>query len=220
MAQIFHRSFNNIAKISIVGLVLLLATIGGVVNVIIIRSSYLTQTQVAIEQPIQFSHKHHVGGLGLDCRYCHTSVEDAAFAGIPPTRTCMNCHSQIWVTSPMLEPVRTSFETGKPLVWKRVHNLADFAYFNHSIHVNKGVGCSTCHGRVDEMPLMWKENTLQMEWCLSCHRNPEKILRPKEDIFKMDWEPPADQEVKGRELAKQYNIQGKELLTSCSTCHR
>lgn len=220
MAQIFHPSFNNIAKISIVGLVLLLATIGGVVNVIIIRSSYLTQTQVAIEQPIQFSHKHHVGGLGLDCRYCHTSVEDAAFAGIPPTKTCMNCHSQIWVTSPMLEPVRTSFETGKPLVWKRVHNLADFAYFNHSIHVNKGVGCSTCHGRVDEMPLMWKENTLQMEWCLSCHRNPEKILRPKEDIFKMDWEPPADQEVKGRELAKQYNIQGKELLTSCSTCHR
>jgi hypothetical protein len=220
MAQIFHRSFNNIAKISIVGIALLLATIGGVVNVIIIRSSYLTQTQVAIEQPIQFSHKHHVGGLGLDCRYCHTSVEDAAFAGIPPTRTCMNCHSQIWVTSPMLEPVRTSFETGKPLVWKRVHNLADFAYFNHSIHVNKGVGCSTCHGRVDEMPLMWKENTLQMEWCLSCHRNPEKILRPKEDIFKMDWEPPADQEVKGRELAKQYNIQGKELLTSCSTCHR
>ncbi len=220
MAQIFHRSFNNIAKISIVGIALLLATIGGVVNVIIIRSSYLTQTQVAIEQPIQFSHKHHVGGLGLDCRYCHTSVEDAAFAGIPPTKTCMNCHSQIWVTSPMLEPVRTSFETGKPLVWKRVHNLADFAYFNHSIHVNKGVGCSTCHGRVDEMPLMWKENTLQMEWCLSCHRDPEKILRPKEDIFKMDWEPPVDQEVKGRELAKQYNIQGKELLTSCSTCHR
>ena len=220
MAQIFHPSFNNIAKISIVGIALLLATIGGVVNVIIIRSSYLTQTQVAIEQPIQFSHKHHVGGLGLDCRYCHTSVEDAAFAGIPPTKTCMNCHSQIWVTSPMLEPVRTSFETGKPLVWKRVHNLADFAYFNHSIHVNKGVGCSTCHGRVDEMPLMWKENTLQMEWCLSCHRDPEKILRPKEDIFKMDWEPPADQEVKGRELAKQYNIQGKELLTSCSTCHR
>ena len=147
-------------------------------------------------------------------------MEHAAFAGIPPTRTCMNCHSQIWVTSPMLEPVRTSFETGKPLVWKRVHNLADFAYFNHSIHVNKGVGCSTCHGRVDEMPLMWKENTLQMEWCLKCHREPEKVLRPKEEIFNMEWEPPADQEEKGRELRKQYNIPNKELLTSCSTCHR
>lgn len=220
MAQIFHRSFNNIAKISIVGTVLLIATLGGVFNLIIIRSSYLTQAQVAIEQPIQFSHKHHVGGLGLDCRYCHTSVEDSAFAGIPPTRTCMNCHSQIWVTSPMLEPVRTSFATGKPLQWKRVHNLADFAYFNHSIHINKGVGCSSCHGRVDQMPLMWKENTLQMEWCLKCHRNPEAVLRPKEDIFKMDWEAPQDQETKGHELAKQYNIQSKELLTSCSTCHR
>lgn len=220
MAQIFHRSFNNLAKISIIVTALLVAVGGGVFNLIVIRSSYLTQAQVAIEQPIQFSHKHHVGGLGLDCRYCHTSVEDSAFAGIPPTKTCMNCHSQIWVTSPMLEPVRNSFETNKPLTWQRVHNVADFAYFNHSIHVNKGVGCSSCHGRVDQMPLMWKENTLQMEWCLQCHRNPEKVLRPKEEIFNMEWEPPADQEVKGRDLAKQYNIPSKELLTSCSTCHR
>lgn len=220
MAQIFHRSFNNLAKISIILTALVAAIGGGVFNLIVIRSSYLTQAQVAIEQPIQFSHKHHVGGLGLDCRYCHTSVEDSAFAGIPPTRTCMNCHSQVWVTSPMLEPVRNSFETGKPLTWQRVHNLADFAYFNHSIHVNKGVGCSSCHGKVDQMPLMWKENTLQMEWCLQCHRAPEKVLRPKEEIFNMEWEPPADQDVKGRELAKQYNIPSKELLTSCSTCHR
>jgi hypothetical protein len=220
MAQIFHRSFNNLAKISIILTALVAAIGGGVFNLIVIRSSYITQAQVAVEQPIQFSHKHHVGGLGLDCRYCHTSVEDSAFAGIPPTRTCMNCHSQVWVTSPMLEPVRTSFETGKPLTWQRVHNLADFAYFNHSIHVNKGVGCSSCHGKVDQMPLMWKENTLQMEWCLQCHRAPEKVLRPKEEIFNMEWEPPADQDVKGRELAKQYNIPSKELLTSCSTCHR
>jgi hypothetical protein len=166
---------------------------------------------------VQFSHQHHVGGLGLDCRYCHTSVEKAAAAGIPPTKTCMNCHSQIWSTSPELEPVRESFRTGKSLEWVRVHDLPEFAYFNHSAHVNKGMGCSTCHGRVDRMPLVWQEKSLQMEWCLECHRAPEKFVRPQGEVFNAAYEPPADQIEQGRKLVQEYGLKPR---TSCSTCHR
>ncbi|MEW6733379.1 MAG: cytochrome c3 family protein, partial [Acidobacteriota bacterium] len=177
----------------------------------------ITQTYVAREQPVQFSHRHHVGGLGIDCRYCHTSVEETAFAGIPPTKTCMNCHAQIWSTSLMLEPVRASFRTDQSIAWTRVHNLPDFVYFNHSIHVKKGIGCATCHGRVDLMPLTWQENSLQMEWCLACHRNPERYVRPREFVFSMDWQPSEDQSALGQRLVKEYNIHKK---TSCSVCHR
>ena len=155
--------------------------------------------------------------MGVDCRYCHTSVETSATAGIPPTKTCMNCHSQIWNQSPTLEPVRASFRTGHSIEWTRVHDLPDFAYFNHSAHVNKGVGCTTCHGPVDRMPLMWQYASLQMEWCLDCHRNPEKYVRPKEEVFSVAWQPPADQIEQGRALVKAYDIQTR---TSCSTCHR
>ena len=169
------------------------------------------------EQPVPFSHRHHVGGMGIDCRYCHTSVENAAFANIPPTKTCINCHSQIWANSPTLEPVRESFRTEKSIQWTRVHDLPDFAYFNHSIHVNKGIGCSTCHGPVDNMPLVWQEKSLQMEWCLECHRHPESYVRPREEVFNMEYQPPADQVALGSQLVKQYKIQS---LTSCSTCHR
>jgi len=147
-------------------------------------------------------------------------VEQSAFAGIPPTKTCMNCHSQIWADSPMLEPVRESFRTGRPLEWVRVHALADFAYFDHSIHVNKGVGCVTCHGRVDQMPLMWKVNSLYMEWCLECHRAPERFVRPRQYVFRLDWQPPEDQGALGRKLVQEYKIKGPRSLTSCSTCHR
>jgi hypothetical protein len=158
--------------------------------------------------------------MGIDCRYCHTSVEKAAFAGIPPTKTCMNCHSQIWAQSPYLEPVRESFRTDRSLEWTRVNDLPDFVYFDHSIHVNKGVGCETCHGRVDEMPLMYQAATLQMRWCLDCHRNPEKYLRPKEQVFTMGWQPPVDQAVLGARLKREYHIRDEFVLTSCSTCHR
>ena len=130
-------------------------------------------------------------GLGIDCRYCHTSVETSNFAGIPPTATCMNCHRQIWTGAPMLEPVRESFKTGKSLVWNRVNDLPDFVYFNHSIHINKGVGCNTCHGPVDRMPLMYNYASLQMEWCLDCHRAPEKNLRPRDQVFNMRYEQPT-----------------------------
>ena len=216
MPQIFHRSFNTISKVSIFGAVFMLAALGWVLAVWS-RSSYATNADVVRVQPVPFSHEHHVRGLGIDCRYCHTSVEDSAFAGIPPTKTCMNCHSQIWLGSAMLEPVRESYRTGKSIEWERVHRLADFVYFDHSIHVQKGVGCATCHGPVERMPLMWQHGSLLMEWCLDCHRQPERYVRPRGEVFNMDWQPPSDQLNKGREFVERYHIRS---LTSCSTCHR
>jgi Cytochrome c7 and related cytochrome c/Class III cytochrome C family len=216
MAQIFHRSTNTISRVSVfggIGIIAVLVATLAAIN----RSSYLTEVGVARSQPVQFSHKHHVSDDGIDCRYCHTSVEESSFAGIPSTKICMNCHTQIWPESPILEPVRESFRTGKSLEWTRVHNLPGFAYFDHSIHVHKGVGCVTCHGRVDQMPLMWRENTLYMEWCLECHRNPERFVRPREQVFNMDWQPPVDQITLGQKLVQEYKI---ESLTSCSVCHR
>jgi ferredoxin len=176
MAQIFQRSANTLAKLSIIGAVLL-ATLAFTAVEAWQRSSYNTNQFEDREQPVQFSHKHHAGDDGIDCRYCHTAVEKSWNAGIPPTKTCMNCHSQIWADSPYLEPVRESWRTGKPIKWIKVHDLPDYVYFNHSIHVNKGVGCSTCHGNVTEMPLIYQASSLQMEWCLKCHRNPAPNLR-------------------------------------------
>ncbi|MGE3541223.1 MAG: cytochrome c3 family protein [Candidatus Tectimicrobiota bacterium] len=216
MAQIFYPSTNTFARLSIFGAVFLLAALAWLAAALT-RSPYVTQEGVARTQPVPFSHKHHVQGLGLDCRYCHTTVEASAFAGIPPVKTCMNCHSQIWADSPMLAPVRDSFRTGQPLVWTRVHDLPDFVYFDHSIHVHKGMGCSTCHGRVDQMPLMWQNASLQMEWCLACHRAPERFVRPREAVFQMDWEPPPDRAALGAQLVRDYHIQS---LTDCSVCHR
>ena len=192
MAQIFHRSTNTISRVSLFGGIAIIAVIVATLAAIN-RSSYMTEVGVARSQPVQFSHKHHVSDDGIDCRYCHTSVEDSSFAGIPSTKICMNCHTQIWADSPILAPVRESFRTGKSLEWSRVNNLPGFVYFDHSIHVHKGVGCATCHGRVDQMPLMWREHTLYMEWCLECHRNPERFVRPREQVFSMDWQPPSDQ---------------------------
>lgn len=215
MAQIFHPSTNTISKVSIFGAIFIVSAIIWIIAVIS-RSPYVSQAQVVREQPVPFSHKHHVSGLGIDCRYCHTSVEESSYAGIPPTHTCMTCHSQIWSESPMLAPIRESYRTGRSLEWTRVHNLADFVYFNHSIHIKKGIGCVTCHGQVDQMPLLWQTNSLYMEWCLECHREPERFVRPREQIFNMNWNPP-DQLTLGQQLLQEYNIR---KLTSCSTCHR
>jgi len=216
MSQIFHHSTNTLSRLSIFGALFLAAgTLWLILEVN--RSPYVTQAGVAREQPVPFSHAHHVAGLGVDCRYCHTSVEVSATAGIPPTKTCMNCHSQIWSDSPTLEPVRESFRTERSIQWVKVNDLPDFVYFNHSAHVNQGVGCTTCHGRVDRMPLMWQEASLTMEWCLDCHRQPERYLRPREQVFNAAYEPPADQLALGRSLAEQYHIHTR---TSCSTCHR
>ena len=219
MPQIFHRSTNTISRLSIFGAVFLLLGLLWLIAAIN-RSSYVTDQDVAREQPVPFSHEHHVAGLGIDCRYCHTSVETSAFAGIPATSICMNCHSQIWSASDVLRPVRDSLQNGTPIRWTRIHNLPDFTYFNHAIHVQKGVGCSTCHGPVDRMPLMRQEHTLQMEWCLSCHRQPEQFLRPREELFNMDWQPAGDQIELGQKLMKDYKIKSPAVLTSCSTCHR
>ena len=219
MAQIFHRGANNVAKISIV-VAILLAGGAFFFYTQIARSSYLTGTFVEKQQPVQFSHKHHVGDDGIDCRYCHTSVETSASAGIPPTQTCMNCHTQIWADSPYLEPVRESYRTNTPIEWQRVHDLPEFAYFNHSIHVAKGVGCSTCHGQIDNMPAVFQQNTLQMEWCLACHREPEKFIRPKSEIYNMQWDGGDLSAEERTQLKTDYRIRSKEMLTSCSTCHR
>jgi hypothetical protein len=230
--QIFHRSANTLSKATIVGSVFL---VGGLLWGILQfqRSPYITYEKVARPQPVPFSHQHHVAGAGIDCRYCHTSVETSGYAGIPPTQTCMNCHSQIWAGAPMLEPVRDSYRTGKSLVWNKVNDLPDFVYFNHSIHINKGVGCNTCHGPVDRMPLMYNNASLQMEWCLDCHRAPDKYLRPRQEVFNMRYEQPSslkpvvldgqqytDQRALGVDLIKKYNLRSVGDITSCSTCHR
>jgi len=232
MAQIFHRSTNTISRATIFGAVFVVAGLFWAMDEVQ-RSPYVTYAEVVRPQPAPFSHQHHVSGLGIDCRYCHTSVEESSFAGIPPTKTCINCHSQIWTKAPMLEPVRESFRSDKSLVWTRVNDLPDFVYFDHSIHINKGVGCNTCHGPVDRMPLMFNYASLQMEWCVDCHRAPEKHLRPREQVFNMRYQPPSserpleldeqtftDQDSLGLYLIKKYKLRGERDITSCSTCHR
>jgi hypothetical protein len=218
MAQIFHPSMNTVAKATIFGAVFLLGGLGWV-GYTVEKSPYNTDAGIPRNQPVPFSHEHHVRGLGIDCRYCHTSVEDSSFAGIPPTKTCMTCHSQIWSNAEMLRPVRQSWASNQPIQWSRVHNLPDFVYFNHGVHVNKGVGCSTCHGEVDRMPLMWQQASLQMAWCLDCHRAPEQFLRPRDQVFNMHWTAPSNQLEEGRKLVEKYGVKTGEL-TNCSICHR
>jgi Cytochrome c7 and related cytochrome c len=192
MAQIFDRSSNALARASLVLTGLLVIAVGVTLDQLQ-RSPWVTRQGQRPEQPVPFSHKHHVQGLGLQCQYCHVTVEKSSYAGIPPTKTCMNCHAQIWTNAQLLEPVRNSWATNQSLVWTKVHDLPDFAYFSHEIHVNKGLGCASCHGHVDQMPLMYAQNTLQMEWCLDCHRNPAKNLRPTAQIYNMDWEKPSEE---------------------------
>ncbi len=230
--QIFPRSSNAISRASLFGPVFVAVALFWILAQLQ-RSPYITYAGVRKSQPVPFSHQHHVTGLGIDCRYCHTSVEQSSFAGIPPTKTCMNCHSQIWTNAPMLEPVRASYRTGESLQWARVNQLPDFVYFNHSIHVAKGVGCNDCHGAVDQMPLTYQEASLQMEWCLNCHRAPEKFLRPREQVFNMRYQQPTtslpvqvdgtsytDQDSLGSALVKKYRLRTVQDITSCNTCHR
>lgn len=216
MSQIFHRSMNAVARASIYGIVIIVALIGYIswqVN----QSSYYTYIKRPLPQPVPFSHEHHTAQLGIDCRYCHTSVENSWYAGIPPTHICMSCHSQLWTNAAMLQPVRESYRTGESIMWNRVNAVPDFAYFNHSIHISKGIGCTTCHGQLGEMPITWRQNTLYMRWCINCHKHPERYVRPKKDVFDPIYTPPADQIAMGRKLVKEYNIKS---FTSCETCHR
>ena len=219
MSQLFGPAANTFARLS------LLASI--MVGVIILTVLYVQDRSpytrapvgIAIEQPVRFSHELHSGQLNINCQYCHTSVDKTAYGGIPDTHTCMSCHSQIATYSELLEPVRSSYETGEPLVWNPVHNLADHVYFNHSIHVTKGVGCETCHGRVDQMPLVWQSTTMTMGWCLECHRAPEEFVRPLDQVYTFGYEQPENQTEVGLALVEEYGIE-PERLDSCYICHR
>jgi hypothetical protein len=184
MPQVFHKGFNSLARVMVIGLPLAAAG-SGVGLAAFYRSDYTTGVREVVEQPVPFSHMHHVGQLGIGCTYCHTGVETSAVAGIPPTKTCMNCHQTMWTGSDMLQPIRDSLKTNTPIIWNKVHNTPHYTYFNHSIHVGKGVGCYSCHGEIDKMPLVFQSKTLLMEWCLDCHREPEKHLRPKSEVFNM-----------------------------------
>jgi hypothetical protein len=217
MAQVFPKTANEFARASLVLGALAAAGLVFALLFVFPRSSYLTRQKEARAQPVPFYHLHHVGGMGIDCRYCHTGADRSATAGIPPTKTCMNCHSQIFNQSPILEPVRASWRSGASIEWVRVHDLPDFVYFDHSAHVNKGVGCTTCHGPVDKMAYVWQESSLLMEWCLDCHRQPEKYLRPKSEVYSTAWRPPSNQLELGRRLAAEYEVRPR---VACSTCHR
>jgi hypothetical protein len=176
-----------------------------------------TDVGYAPVQPIPYSHALHAGQLGIDCRYCHNTAEVAAHAAIPPTQTCMNCHAKIRTTSPKLVALRESYTTGMPIPWVKVHDLPDYAYFNHSAHVRRGVGCVECHGRVDKMEVVYQAQTLSMGWCLDCHRNPEPRLRPVDQVTNMAWQPEGDRAELGRKLRAALNLNPSQ---DCSTCHR
>jgi Cytochrome c7 and related cytochrome c len=182
------------------------------------RTDYARHVLWQVDQPVPFSHEHHVAGLGLDCRFCHASVEVSATAGLPPTYTCMTCHSQIWTNAQLLEAVRQSLANDRPIKWNRVNDLPDYVYFNHSIHIAKGVGCSSCHDDVGRMPLSYKAKSLTMGFCLDCHRNPGPQLRPNDQIFNTAWQRTADTPSVATLLAE-YRI-GTRVLTDCSICHR
>lgn len=229
MAQIFPKSFNVLARVSILA-VPFLAAGAGAAGTAFYRSDYTTNAHEVTEQPVPFSHKHHVSQLGIDCKYCHTSVEVSASAGFPPTKTCMNCHQQIWQGADLLNPVRESYATGVPITWTKVHNLPHYTYFNHSIHVGKGIGCVSCHGPIDEMNLIYQSKTLLMEWCLGCHRQPELHLRPKSEVYNPTWKAsdetnpdtgkPYDQLTLGRLLKEAHMVREPSVITNCSVCHR
>jgi len=228
MRALFPRWTNTVARLSVAVLIATpLALIG--LLMLLQRSPFITGQGNPISQPVQFDHRHHVGDEGIDCRYCHQTVETSASAGIPSTELCMNCHSQIWNKSPLLDLVRQSYFTDRPIEWNRVHDLPDFVYFNHSIHVNKGVGCVTCHGRVDQMAAVEQAAPLTMAWCLDCHRDPTPHLRPREFITDLAWIPrvadsahgggshPGTTPLVGQALAQAYDVKAR---TNCTTCHR
>ncbi len=220
MGQLYHPYANALTKLFVVGGPLFVFVLWWFVAAQVMWSPWSTGEYEFVEQPVPFSHEHHVSGLGIDCRYCHASVEVSSSAGMPPTETCMSCHSQLWTDSPMLEPVRRSYARNEPIPWNRVNKLADYVYFDHSIHVAKGVGCETCHGRVDQMPLTYQGASLQMKWCLGCHRAPEKFIRPAEEVFVFGRDLPEDEQLEiGRRLVQDYDIH-VEQLTDCSICHR
>lgn len=218
MPQVFRPRANALARVLIVGALLFVAVWGAVLWGYY-QTPYVGFTGKAPYQPVPFSHKHHVGALGIGCRYCHNGVTKSEFAGIPPTHTCMTCHSQLWTNAAMLAPVRQSLEQDKPIRWVRVTRLPDYVYFNHSVHVQHGVPCEACHGRIDKMPLTWKEHGFRMRFCVACHLNPGPHLRPENAVFAMGWHPKTDPKLLAARLVKHYHIDTAHL-TDCYVCHR
>ncbi len=218
MAQVFKPSANHLARLSLLAFVIIPGGLVGA-GIAVSRSPWNTNVNVPLNQPVPFSHEHHVNELGIDCRYCHKTVENSPYAGMPSTHTCMSCHSQVWTNSPLLKPVRDSYKTGVPLVWNRVTSLPDFVYFDHSIHVRKGIGCDVCHGQVNHMNITFKAKTFFMAWCLKCHRDPAKFIRPKNQVFNLEYRYPPDQSTLGKELMIRYHVH-QNGLTDCSVCHR
>jgi len=218
MAQIFSPHANQVVYAILYGLLASVFVVP-MVWVTIDHSPWHTGQFVAQAQPVPFSHAHHVGEVGLACEYCHGAAKTSASAGLPATEVCMTCHSQILADAPVLAPVRASFTSGTPMVWNRVNQLPDYVYFNHAAHVNNGVGCVTCHGRIDEMPLTAQAAPLTMEWCLNCHRDPAPNLRPETAEYSMDWQPAEDPRNLGTALLAHYQIH-PEALTDCYVCHR
>jgi hypothetical protein len=213
--QIFSRRM--VLGLRLVALVVLLL-VPALVAFAVWREQLWQRLGEPVAQPVPFSHKHHVGDEGVDCRYCHTTVETQRHAGLPSTQICLSCHSQLFTDAPVLAPVHASARSGTPIAWQRVHSLPGFVYFDHAVHVAKGVGCVECHGRVDQMPITWRAQPLQMQWCLDCHRNPAAHLRPHEQVF--DLSAPRPDAAQARRLAQQAHLESERRLTDCSTCHR
>jgi hypothetical protein len=218
MVQIFRPSADTVVRVALIS-ILVVPFLAIAIAYWVMRSSYITNQNITLAQPVPFSHEHHISGLGLDCRYCHSGVERSAVAGVPPTHTCMTCHSQLYTQAEMLEPIRRSLADNKPVAWNKVNRLPDYVYFDHSIHIAKGVGCTTCHGPVGQMPLMRAGAPLTMGWCLDCHRNPAPNLRPMSEVFNPEWTPPTNQLEQGKALLAQHHIDNSHL-TDCSVCHR
>jgi hypothetical protein len=217
MAAVFPPWSNTALRIALSAIAL--GVVGSIVLLMVfVRSAWRRRQFDALDQPVEFDHRHHTQDDGIECLYCHNTAFRAATAGVPSTDKCMGCHNQIWNQSPLLSPVRQSFFSGAPISWNRVHNVPGFAYFNHSIHVNKGFGCSTCHGRVDQMARVYQAASLTMAWCLDCHRAPERYIRPLSEITNMAWTPSEAQEAEiGPSLVKELGVR---RLTHCTACHR
>jgi hypothetical protein len=214
---LFRPAHTTLLRVLLAGIVIFFGA-GATVVFAYYHSSWWHAVGIRRDQPVLFSHRHHAGELGIDCRYCHATVETSAFAGMPSTHTCLTCHSQVFTDTRMLQPVMASAARDEPLHWTRVNALPDHVYFDHSVHVAKGVGCTTCHGEIGRMPLTAKGEPLTMRWCLDCHRDPAPQLRPRAEIFAPIWTPPSDQAERGRQLAAQLQVHTTPL-TSCSTCH-
>lgn len=219
MPALFTPRANVIARSSLAAALFVLVAVP-LALMIYVRTSFATGEHRAVAQPIAFDHRIHANGLRIDCRFCHSGVEQSANAGLPPTVACMGCHSKVWRESQQFAPVRASIASGRPIAWQRVNAVPDFVFFDHSIHVAKGVGCVTCHGRVDQMQSVTQATPLTMRWCLDCHRDPGPNLRPKELVASMAWTPPLDRAAADSLSATLVQTSHVRRLTSCSTCHR